>query len=87
MKKFLKDNFEIVTFLFIWIILFCCAISCDELTSDVIKQQEEIFQEESKLFEVTFEGHTHQMLWYKAYIGNGIYDVEMIHWPDCKYCK
>lgn len=87
MKKFFKDNFEIVTFLFIWIILFCCTISCDELTSDIIKEPEEIFQEESKLYEVTFEGHTHQMLWYKAYVGNGVYDVEMIHWPDCKYCK
>ena len=87
MKSFIKNHGEILLFLFIWIILFCCAISCDELTADIVKEPEQIFQEETKLFDVTFEGHTHQMLWYKAYVGNGVYDVEMIHWPDCKYCN
>ena len=51
--------------------------------------KEKSLENDTKLIELTFEGHTHQFIFNHSYVGGygGTYDVEIIHWPSCKYCE
>jgi hypothetical protein len=63
--------------------------SCDFDTENLIPGSEKSLENDTKLIELTFEGHTHQFIFNHSFVGGygGSYDVEIIHWPSCKYCK
>lgn len=66
------------------IILLC---SCDFDTETLVPGSEKSLAGDTKLIELTFEGHTHQFIFNHSYVGGGVSDVEIIHWPSCKYCE
>jgi len=68
------------------IILLC---SCDFDTETLVPGSEKSLNDDTKLVELTFEGHTHQFIFNHSYMGgySSTYDVEIIHWPSCKYCE
>ena len=68
------------------VVLLC---SCDFDTEAIIPGSEKSLINDTKLVELTFEGHTHQYIFNHSYVGGygGTYDVEIIHWESCKYCK
>ena len=68
------------------IILLC---SCDFDTETLVPGSEKSLNDDTKFVELTFEGHTHQFIFNHSYVGGygGSYDVEIIHWPSCKYCE
>ena len=63
--------------------------SCDFDAESLVPGSEKSLADDTKLIELTFEGHTHQFIFNHSYVGGygGSYDVEIIHWPSCKYCK
>ena len=63
--------------------------SCDFVAENLIPGSEKSLEDDTKLVELTFEGHTHQFIFNPSYAGgtNGSYDVEIVHWPSCKYCE
>ena len=61
--------------------------SCDFDAENLVPGSEKSLEDDTKLIELTFEEHTHQFIFNYSYIGSGIYDVEIVHWPSCKYCE
>lgn len=77
---------------FIFIALIAVVLcSCDKIY-DIEKMtpgSQESLMSDTKLVELTFEGHTHQFIFNHSFVGGygGAYDVEIVHWPSCKYCQ
>ena len=74
------------------IIILCFAIcclftACNTLTSeDRKKLNSDQVQNVSTLVELTFNGETHEYVWYHQHTGQcGMASVA--HWAGCKYCK
>ena len=64
--------------------------SCDFDAESLVPGSEKSLENDTKLIELTFEGRTHQFIFNHSYVGGygiGSYDVEIIHWPSCKYCE
>lgn len=73
---------------FIFIILMAAILcSCDDIVEKMTPGTSESLTPDTKLVELTFEGHSHQFIFNHSYVGNGVYDVEIVHWPSCKYCQ
>lgn len=73
---------------FVFIILMAAAsCSCDNVVEKMTPGTPESLISDTKLVELTFEGHSHQFVYNHSYIGAGVYDVEIVHWPSCKYCQ
>lgn len=75
---------KIITLLGI-ILLYSCGFDAETL----VPGSEKSLEYDTKLIELTFEGHTHQFIFNHSYVGGyaGTYDVEIVHWPSCKYCE
>ena len=63
--------------------------SCNFDTDTLVPGSEKSLNDDTKLVELTFEGHTHQFIFNHSYVGGyaSSYDVEIVHWPSCKYCE
>lgn len=75
---------------FIFITLIAAILcSCDNVVEEMTPGSQESLIPDTKLVELTFEGHTHQFIFNHSYVGGylGTYDVEIVHWPSCKYCQ
>lgn len=89
MKNFLKNNIDYILGFIIWIIFFCCAISCVEHSSEEIKEiHSEMYQKKAEVIELTFpdeEGipHTHEYI----VLSFSEYRNGLDHYIHCKYCK
>lgn len=70
---------------FIIIVLAVMAIltvSCNQTSGGSMSDYEEQrVQSDFSLIELSFEGHSHQFVFY-----HGLYDTTIDHWPSCKYC-
>jgi len=76
---------------FIFIALIAAILcSCNNIDIEqTIPGSQKSLMSDTKLVELTFEGHTHQFIFNHSYVGGygGTYDVEIVHWPSCKYCQ
>lgn len=64
--------------------------SCDIFEyKETSSRSQELLTSSAELVELTFEGHTHQFVFTHAFAGGygTAYDVEIVHWPSCKYCQ
>lgn len=72
---------------FIFVILMAAILcSCDDIVESTTPGTPESLIQDTKLVELTFEGHSHQFIFNHSYVGYN-YDVEIVHWPSCKYCQ
>ena len=64
-----------------------CSCKFDQET--LVPGSEKSLNDDTKLVELTFEGHSHQFIFNHSFVGGygGSYDVEIVHWPSCKYCQ
>ena len=74
---------------FITLLVAMMLCSCEFDPETLVPGSEKSLNDDTKLIELTFEGHTHQFIFNHSYVGGytNTYDVEIIHWPSCKYCK
>jgi len=75
---------------FIFIILMASILcSCKFDQETLVPGSEKSLNDDTKLVELTFEGHSHQFIFNHSFVGGygGSYDVEIVHWPSCKYCQ
>lgn len=76
---------------FIFIVLIAVILcSCNNIDIEQMTPgSQKSLMSDTKLVELTFEGHTHQFIFNHSFVGGyaPTYDVEIVHWPSCKYCQ
>ena len=74
---------------FIMLLAAIMLCSCNFDAENLVPGSEKSLENDTKLIELTFEGHTHQFIFIHSYVGGKVdtYDVEIVHWPSCKYCE
>lgn len=89
-----KVNFKIQKFLIpitslviVAFAIFFIVSSCVDKSPEQIKREnEDIAQKRSTLVDLTFNGETHEYVFYHRNFGDSS-EGGLAHWEGCKYCK
>ena len=86
-QKISKILIPIISLVIVGISITFIVSSCvDKSPEQVKREKENTAQKRSTLVDITFNGETHEYVFYNRSLGDSS-EGSLAHWAGCKYCK